>query len=722
MIASESEVAKTVATHLRARASAFLLPAAAAEACGRLLESAELPAFPGALIPEQLADGELVVVAAATPSDWRRLNPVLRAFAGPTLTSFDGLPSDGLPTPELASILAAAGSLVSATIRLPAEPAGREMAVRALVRVCDTFARAPLLTKTAPEPTSWLLARFQDHLNVGRRDAAERVLDRLRSELRLDALNLRALQVQLLATFEDWSGIVSLQSFSNLVQARRTPATTAILLEALYRDRLAKSFEEGDQAAVEQVYADEVRALAAPMLQAPIAPALRTGGLRIAGLEALTVPARADLKVIAASRTGELGWLAERLVGAPDPGSASASASASAPALPLVSESGDEARERLVDAEAVESVDVMATALAALARLSEAQRAEIAQAEPFRSALRALQEEAGAAEVPTSWAMWLARSSDPGFVNALDLARMGADEWSMGGDAADPQTVELLLAELDAAQADPLAAERTSQALPYLVAGLRRDPSFPNPAMMRVYSSLLTLLALGSVRGAATYGSSLVLVDALLSVGTDAGRYRELIADVEEIAGQGLGVDMAYWTLELIELFMRSAAPDAAERERLVHSILARLAPIRGRLSSFQQAAVRSLAQEFGWTLDAEPSATSGPRDDLGARLSGKSIAIYSLVENASRQAKFALESLSDSVDVQVSGDHGGTSRLRALAANSNLFVVAWAAAKHAATDFIREHRGDRPLVYAEGKGVSSLLRAVEDFFRSTTE
>ncbi len=55
--------------------------------------------------------------------------------------------------------------------------------------------------------------------------------------------------------------------------------------------------------------------------------------------------------------------------------------------------------------------------------------------------------------------------------------------------------------------------------------------------------------------------------------------------------------------------------------------------------------------------------------------------------------------------------------KLRALATNSDLFVIAWAAAKHAATDFIREHRGDRPLTYAEGKGVTSLLRAVEDYY-----
>jgi hypothetical protein len=49
------------------------------------------------------------------------------------------------------------------------------------------------------------------------------------------------------------------------------------------------------------------------------------------------------------------------------------------------------------------------------------------------------------------------------------------------------------------------------------------------------------------------------------------------------------------------------------------------------------------------------------------------------------------------------------------MATNCDLFVIAWSAAKHAATDFIRAHRRDKPLVFAQGKGVSSLLRAVEE-------
>jgi hypothetical protein len=313
--------------------------------------------------------------------------------------------------------------------------------------------------------------------------------------------------------------------------------------------------------------------------------------------------------------------------------------------------------------------------------------------------------------------MWLTRISDPDFTNALALARLGAEEWPIAAEAADPAAVVSLIDALNRAQSDFLAAERTAQALPYIVASLQRDPLFPNSAMTPIYSSLLTLLALGSSRGASVYDSSLTLVDALLSVGTDAAEYRELTADVNEIAGEGFGLRMVYWSLELIEAFMRSPAPDPAAREQLVLSVLARLTPIRGRLSCLQQATVQSLSNEFGWTFNALHTPQDPDGEGLASRLRGKTIAIYSLVENASRLARVALQAISDDIDVQYSAEKGGTSRLRALATNSDLFVVAWAAAKHAATDFIRTHRGGRPLVYAEGKGVSSLLRAIEDYF-----
>ncbi|TBO29283.1 hypothetical protein EYS42_12800 [Aquabacterium lacunae] len=707
MITVDQETARSIASRLRTRAEAFAFPTGTDVLCKQLFDTVDSASFPGALIPELKADGELLVLAIASPADWRRLSPVLRAFAGPTLTSFDGLPSTKSAGDDLNALLAGSGPAITAEIKLPADDAGREMALRAIVRARDTLLRAPSRTRTAPEPTSWLLARFQDCLNVGRRDAASAVLEQLRNELRLDALNLRSLQVQLLAAFEEWNEIVNLPGFANLTLARRTPATTVFLLEALYQARLAPSFDAGDQTAVEKLYAEEVRSFAAPLLKAPLPVSLRTGGWRLAGLEALTSLNRTDLIDSVVLRSDQLGWLTSRLaatgsrVSGPTPGAV------------------EDARDRLLAVETTESVDVMAAALEAMARLNDQQRAELARAEPFRSALRGLEHEASCASVPTSWPMWLAQASDPTFTNALALARLGAEEWQIAGDATDPTSTVAFLGALNAAQSNPLAAERTAQALPYLVAALRRDPLFPNPVMTPVYSSILTLLALGSSRGNEVFDSSLILVDALLTVGASASQYRELTADVDEIAGEGFGVRMVYWALEMVEIFMRAPTPDATARERLVHSVLARLISIHARLSGLQQAAVHALCEEFGFVVSAPPATQSASDNRLASRMRGKTIAIYSLVESASRQAKAAIQAIEGDVDVQCNSDLVGSAQLRNLATNSDLFVVVWAAAKHAATEFIRAHRNGRPIVYAEGKGVSSLLRAVEEHFNS---
>jgi hypothetical protein len=373
----------------------------------------------------------------------------------------------------------------------------------------------------------------------------------------------------------------------------------------------------------------------------------------------------------------------------------------------------DEARSRLIAGQAAESVNLMSAALTALTRLDEDQRAEVARAEPARSALRVFEEETRSVAIPTSWITWLGRIADPSFTNALELARLGADEWPIAGQVTDPANISALLTTLERANNDELAKERSTQALPYLVASLRRDTLFPNPALRTFYSGLLTLFALGPSRGAPVYDSSITLVEALLEVGVDARQYRDLASDITEIAGDGFGVKMVYWLLEVVEAFLRAPARDAAVRENFVHFVLSRLAPIRGRLSRMQQVAIQSLSTEFGWTVD-NASISQGP-DELASYLDGRSIAIYSLVESAGRQAKAALQSLAPNLDVQCSADHGGTAQLRALANNCDLFVIAWSAAKHAATDFIRSHRRDRPLVFAHGKGVSSLLRAVEE-------
>ena len=144
----------------------------------------------------------------------------------------------------------------------------------------------------------------------------------------------------------------------------------------------------------------------------------------------------------------------------------------------------DPGRDALIQAEAVDSVDLLADAMAAMARLSPDELALLRETMPFRPIVQATDDLASIAP-PTSWVAWLDRAADPAFGDALEVARRGKDEWAIGASAADPVAVNTLVAALEKVQGDPLAAERTAQALPYLVAWLQRDEDSPGPRCRR---------------------------------------------------------------------------------------------------------------------------------------------------------------------------------------------------------------------------------------------
>lgn len=671
--------------------------------CTELVATVADKRFPGAAVPRLGRDGSLCVyVVAGSIGEWRRLSPVLKAFAGPTFTSFQGLP---VPLPQgdpVADVLTAAMPAVTTVIYIPKETTIRLAAMRALVRAQETFSRVPMLQRAAPVPTSCLLSQFQDYLNGGRRGPAAEIMALLKSELRLDALNLQFLEVQFHAAFEDWPAIVGMPTFGNLCQSRKTPAVTNILLDALYHVYLSQFFEAEDSQGIFDRYENDVRPFAHSLLVSPAAIAFSPTRWRVLALEARLAPGRADLIRVSDAHRDALGWIANHIPPAPDNGAGQPQ--------PI-----DRARSALAQVDVTESVTALAEVVKAISELSPEEIAALRQTGMFRQSLEAAEQTAECG-LPTNWTEWLGLASQPRFTNALEIARHGMDEWPIGPETTDPTAVEIFLAALEASQADQLATERTAQALPYLVRWLRRDPEFPRPTMAKIYANLLTLFALGSTRATDTYESSLILVQALLKVGLDLKAYHGLINDVEEIAGSGLGVATAYWALEIVEEFLGAATPDERARRDFLHRMLSLIAPLSKRLSSLQFEAVALLASELDWSLDTmgtSPDKKGG--DSLQSQLNGLRIAIYSLSESASRQAKAALEQVAPGVKVECNTDHVGTQKLRALAENAHVFVIVWQAAKHAATNYIRQHRGDRPLTYSKGKGFTSILKAIEE-------
>jgi hypothetical protein len=87
------------------------------------------------------------------------------------------------------------------------------------------------------------------------------------------------------------------------------------------------------------------------------------------------------------------------------------------------------------------------------------------------------------------------------------------------------------------------------------------------------------------------------------------------------------------------------------------------------------------------------PESVASPADDPLVELSRASVALYSLTESALRQVKRILEDRYPGVKVSLNSNFVGTARLKQLARQADLFVVATASAKHAATEFIDANR-----------------------------
>ena len=521
----------------------------------------------------------------------------------------------------------------------------------------------------------------------------------------LTGLSIRFLEVSLFAQFEDWQGLVDMPSFGNLVHARKTPGMASILLSALYHVNIKLAYQGAELQPLLDRYTDSVRALARPMLLASSVKSMGPEAVRVCALEVLSDKSRGDLRDAVATRTTELGWLADHIEPVP------------VPAETAITTPIDIARKALIDGTLVDDIATLEILRCALAQLGADERRKLMEPLPLGPLAEEYANETDqAVPLPASWDEWCRRLSDPTFDISLDVARKGAEEWPLDNSMGDPLRAKTLKAAIDSAQSDSLSLARITEALPYLVNWLQRDTDFPRPGFVPIYAELLLLSAIDTTRNKQVFQSSQVLVSALLDCGLDKEGYNSLLESIRLVAGDGFGVDMAYWLLEVVECLYRCASPDAAARVTFSHGLLARLTPLYGRLSGLQRVALRQLAAELGWSIDATQAATDQIQDDgFAERLRGLSIAIYSLTEDASRQAKKALEDLNPNVNVDINADHVGTQRLKAMAENADLFVISWRSAKHAATDFIRANRSGRPLLYARGKGFSSILRALED-------
>ncbi len=166
------------------------------------------------------------------------------AYAGPTVTDFQGVVSNLDSSDEFEALLLAVSDGQFARIEVPKK--NTRFAAEALYRLVVSVGSAPSKVKIPPKSTSALLVELDMNLAAGDRLNAEQCLAVLEREWRLNVVNLRFIEVRILTAFKDWSKLVEESWFEEICYVPKPRFVSHALLEALWYARLAPLSDDAD--------------------------------------------------------------------------------------------------------------------------------------------------------------------------------------------------------------------------------------------------------------------------------------------------------------------------------------------------------------------------------------------------------------------------------------------------------------------------------------------
>jgi hypothetical protein len=661
----------------------------------------------------------------------------LRAFVGPSYSDLEPLnAADAVDAAVLARYGTSAFKLF-----LPDQELVNEARLR-LRLMMDLRSEQPVRFSRQLRASGRVLRDFEYALIARDATAARSCIAELRNSGRLGATNALFMEVRTFAATEQWSSIFAMAEFDSLLAISRPRRVTEALLRAIYAIRLQALETQREPAMALQLFRDEYLPRYRDLLRSK------------AGLAGYEI----DLAFLLASLAND----------PPDKRRAEAIASeyASDPrgaflqellrCVPPSKETSESPLQRAVNAFAgaevdrafvlavalpvsfervvlllrcareIGSVHSVTVALSAVDELAEAERerlertavltkiyAELLQFRPRPELAVAAQVEAPDSP-PASWFEWLNRlESGSRWRAAVAIAEVGSREWSFEDLAADSSAVSVLA---DALLIDRPDWGRTAlrDTLPFLTEFLLARG--PDARMKPVLESLFLSIAVDEQMSLPQFTVLTRVAEARIQLGLSVDEYSEVVAQLQR------GLDLiaspiaAGAALEALDVLVASACPNPSARDGFIAYSTALFTRWYRRIDRSQWALLSRLGEELGVPVElpvaAEPESGASSSWD---GLNGKRVALYSLRESALRRVELILRDMCPGIQVQVFADHvGGSPALRTAAGTADIFVVATAAAKHAATIFIDANRSKgRTTLYARGQGSASLLDAL---------
>ena len=679
---------------------------------------------------------------------FRMLGEELAAFVGPSYSCFRGARANLDPAHPVEKAVQGATEGRAYYLTAPEDPSSQADLWEALERMRRVRGERIQREPQDLRPVGRLLRDFFLALQVGSRDRAEEFLRQLRDSHQLGTWNVLFLRVQMLSDLGRWEELLAIPEIPDLMQVRRPLAVTEALVAAVYHQELEVFEFRGNPKGAAEHFTQEVRPRYGALfdyhtgMRAPevaksflllavsgVKPDLE---LRNAILRNARLPSsqRRYLEQVAALAPDA----------APEPMAEPLSYAAAALArgqfdlvFALASDappSLERARLLLHCAYELPALEVRRAALEAVRKLHPDERARLLDGRWAREFWQELAPDpirGLAVELPAGWLEWL-QCVEAGwsYETSIDIARQGSVQWTVESLLETPGTV--------AAITDGLLARRSPEqdalvrdAVPHLLAFMLRDPEWPRRGFLPVYEAVLLLLAMTEEGGEDELTLFNDVFAALLTLGIDAGRYSTAVGYAVELWNRFRAPRRIDWGLDLLDLLALFHAPAPEKRLELLQALATAFHKFvaAGRVRRPQWLLFQALCQELGHPEIAAGFPKEARKEETEAEigfeaLANRTIVIYTLTESVGRRVSSILRDACPSAKIDVCHDRVCTDALRSAARNADLFVMATASAKHAATDCVEANRPRTlPLLRSGGKGSSSMLSAIASYLEN---
>ena len=702
-------------------------------------------------LPLATVDGTTWYAAARTARGFRHLREELKAFLGPAYSDFAGQPTH--LDPDFPSERVLAEVYGHHVVRLRVLPRDRDKVAKRLALILRLRDDAPERGEEVPRPAGRVLADFDEAVRLGDEVAATVCIEELERNGQLDALNLLYLKIRAAEVGQRWQEVLDAAQRYGLYQTTRRPRRVSqAIVRAVYATEL-KCFEiaHDAQGAVER-YRDVVGPLVGPLLTTRRAfDCTEADALFVmAGVTKATSQADLDKTLVSfASSSLHERWNQALIDTLPEPTLAS-------PELPIADDDSgatlEEARrlywegdldhawsmatilERneavvpllVICACDLGTLDAAKAALEAVESLDDLAVESLQKRTRFASDLDQLRllvtppntdsETTTVVDIPQNWLEWaLAIRDHQKWTEAAEVARRGADEWP-ATEFASPEKAVLFGEAI--AELDNEGFKRITESLPHLLLNLGRCPELPKQFGVGL-ERLTDIHLLDEAPGQLFFATLASLSDLTLQVGISADGYGRLLQESLEHIAESRSARFE-GLLDFLDVLVTHAAPDASLRTAVAGAIANLFVRFAHKADDLQVALLRQLLTDASCDIpdSLRPSEDASAEASPLSYLAGKSVALYSLKETVLHRVATVLEAEIAGVKVSTFHDKaGGSKALRAAARNADVFVVATAAASHAATGFIEAERPkDAPTLKPASQGSASMLRAIREF------